>query len=290
MSKNYNVQILVDGKPVKEYTKDGKVFIESRKGTEYIVRVKNNTPKRAIAILSVDGINVITGKIATPEDTGYVVNAFTSYEVQGYRKDNDSGGRFQFTSKDTGYSKEIDGTGVNSGVIGVLFVQEKETPPKIVYRDIHHHHYEEKQPFVIGGPYNNPWDYGITWTSAGNTCGGKAGQAWGGLKSGNSMESGASGNVLRSVSLNNVATAYQCSVQAEEPAGSFDAATTWGQEFSESVIYTDFERSNVTETYNIYYTSKESLKAMGVIKENIPAVSFPQSFPGFAQPPKNWKS
>jgi hypothetical protein len=310
---NYNVQILVDGKPVKEYTKDGKTFVEAKSGTEYSVRIKNNSGRRAVAVVSIDGINTITGEVATPDSTGYVVGAYSSIEVKGYRQDNEGGGRFKFTEKESGYSKEVDGTGINSGVIGVAFVAEKQEPASIRIggtnipdpEPFDESPWHPSKPYRPSRPWRDEWPWPRIW------CGGATGSAgdptYGaattsrGTGSGQALGSG----VLRSMNFMksadpepaslmsycadvNDTQARSCSLTDEVP--SFDRATTWGSKFTESMEYVSFKRSNDTETHNIYYASRDALKAMGIIKEQPPQVAFPQSFPKFAKPPTGWKS
>jgi hypothetical protein len=300
---NYNVQILVDGKPVKEYTKDGKVFVEAKSGTEYSVRIKNNSGRRAVAVVSIDGINTITGEVATPESTGYVVGAYSSIEVKGYRQDNEGGGRFKFTEKESGYSKEVDGTGINSGVIGVAFVAEKQEPTSIriggndIPDPFEESPWHPSKPYKPYRPWRDEWPYPRIW------CGGSAVGASDNI--GTSTGAGlGSGNVLRgmatksaepqSMSLMSYCAdmggdqVRSCAATDEVPA--FDRATTWGSKFTESMEYVAFKRSNDTETHNIYYASRDALKGMGIIKDQPPQVAFPQSFPKFAKPPTGWKS
>lgn len=259
----YNVQILVDGKSVKEYNKDGKVFIEAKSGTEYSIRVKNNTGKRALAIISVDGINAITGNIATPQDSGYVINSWSSIEIKGYRKDTEGGGRFKFTEKGSGYSNEVDGTGVNSGVIGVVIIEEKEIPVIPVYYKMYD--FDKYPTPETAKPY-------VT---------------FGGYDLGNS-------SILRSCADNSVKCSDAYPFSSENVKNTvkpeFDSATTWGSAYKQEISYTDFQRSNNIEIQNIYYASQDALKAMGVIIETPPAISFPQSFQGFAKPPQNWSA
>jgi hypothetical protein len=275
MNKNsYNVHILVDGNTVKEYTKDGKTFIEAKHGSEYTIKIKNNTARRVLAVVSVDGINVVTGQVATPEDTGYVINGYGSLNLQGYRKDEEGGGRFKFTDKSSGYSKEVDGTGVNSGVIGVTIFPEKYTIHDLI-RD------SQPRPFMPS-PIK-PWDDGrIVWF-AGNTLG-DSGTPIGSALYSTSCEVKSEPSVLRSctASVNYCATA-----QAE--AQPFDSATTWGSEFKQKIDYVEFERGTESTKIDIYYATRDSLKTLGVIVDTPPAIAFPQSFPGFAKPPVNWK-
>ena len=88
MNRNsFELQILINGRPVKEYNHNNETYIEGRKGTEYTLKVKNNTYHRVLAIPAVDGINVITGKPATPDDSGYIIDGYNCVEIKGFRKD-----------------------------------------------------------------------------------------------------------------------------------------------------------------------------------------------------------
>jgi hypothetical protein len=54
----------VNGRSVKEYTHQGMSFIEARDGTNYTIKLKNNLGQRAMAVVSVDGLDVVSGKNA----------------------------------------------------------------------------------------------------------------------------------------------------------------------------------------------------------------------------------
>ncbi len=104
---NYGLELLVNGRPVKEYYKDNKSFVESRNGTEYTLRFRNNSWKRVMAILSVDGIEVLKGKAAVEADNGYIVDAFSSIEVKGYRIDDKNVAAFKFAETAQGYNVTV---------------------------------------------------------------------------------------------------------------------------------------------------------------------------------------
>ena len=70
---------------------------------------------------------------------------------------------------------------------------------------------------------------------------------------------------------------------------SFDMGSTWGQSKESKVTSSDFDRGNVFRPFDIYYASRASLVEMGVIQASKPQVSFPNSFPKYATPPKGWK-
>ena len=51
----------------------GRAHIEGKPGNEYQVVVRNRTGEEVLAVVSVDGVNVITGETADPSQSGYVL-------------------------------------------------------------------------------------------------------------------------------------------------------------------------------------------------------------------------
>src|SRR5688572_19807611 len=45
----------------------GRHYVEGRPGNEYAVRIRNCTGERLLAVLSVDGVNAVTGETASPD-------------------------------------------------------------------------------------------------------------------------------------------------------------------------------------------------------------------------------
>ena len=108
----------------------GKNIHRSQKqGSEYVIEVKNNHWKRVLAVGSVDGLNVLTGKTANEADSGYIIGAYSSEKIKGFRFSDDEWALFKFGYKFNGntyaQSKE-DGSEKNCGVIGVRFFYEKD--------------------------------------------------------------------------------------------------------------------------------------------------------------------
>jgi len=125
------VQIKVNGKPIDQYKHEGMTFIEAREGTEYIIEIKNNDNQRKLAIITVDGINVISG-LPQDQENGYVINNYSSFEIKGFRKDLDTVGAFKFCKRGLSYCNE-QGLKGNNGVIGIRLYNEKIYP--ILYRN-----------------------------------------------------------------------------------------------------------------------------------------------------------
>src|SRR6185436_11390356 len=59
---SFEVQILVDGRPLEEYAARGRTYVEALAGQEYEVRIRNPLPYRVAVALSVDGLNSIDAR------------------------------------------------------------------------------------------------------------------------------------------------------------------------------------------------------------------------------------
>jgi len=113
------------------YPKDGRRYIVGSPGHEYAVRIRNNTGERILAVTSVDGVNVVSGETASPEQSGYVLDAYGSVEISGWRKSLERTAAFYFTDLGDSYAARTGRPG-NVGVIGVAVFKEKQSP--ITYR------------------------------------------------------------------------------------------------------------------------------------------------------------
>jgi hypothetical protein len=120
-----------DGSALAVYAKDGQRYIVGTPGHEYAVRIRNCTPERILAVASVDGVNVVTGETASPDQSGYVIEPYGSVEILGWRKSLERTAAFYFTDLRDSYAART-GRPTNVGVIGVAVFKEKQAP--ITYR------------------------------------------------------------------------------------------------------------------------------------------------------------
>src|SRR4051812_12192845 len=98
------VEILVNGKPVKKFSHNGKTYIQANKGSEYSIRIKNNSWTRRMFNISVDGINVVNGEAAGNTPFGYVLSGYSTYEVKGFRTSTEEVHPFKFNDKKKSYA------------------------------------------------------------------------------------------------------------------------------------------------------------------------------------------
>ncbi len=126
--KNSLVQVdvydRVDGTALPVYAKDGRHFIVGAPGHEYAVRIRNCTSARILVVTSVDGVNVISGDTASPDQSGYVLEPWGSVEIAGWRKSMERTAAFYFTDLGDSYAART-GRPQNVGVIGVAVFQER---------------------------------------------------------------------------------------------------------------------------------------------------------------------
>lgn len=130
-----NVDLLTraDSRVLPVYEKDGRKWVLGTPGQEYAIRVCNTTGARVLAVMSVDGVNVVSGETASPSQSGYVLDAWQCAEINGWRKNLASIAAFYFTELPDSYAART-GRPDNIGVIGVAFFRERPQP--IAWRDM----------------------------------------------------------------------------------------------------------------------------------------------------------
>ena len=76
-----------EGRLLPIYFYGGHRYVVGKPGNEYAIRVRNASGERALAVMSVDGVNVISGDTASPAQSGYVLGPSESADISGWRKD-----------------------------------------------------------------------------------------------------------------------------------------------------------------------------------------------------------
>lgn len=272
------VAIPRDGRSVKirEYGRNNLTFVEGKRGQPYSVIFRNNSPNRVMAIISVDGLDVVDGKPATAESRGYIVEGYASAEIKGWRTSTSEVRQFFFDDKQGSYSAGTTGETTNCGVIAVKVFAEKAKPlpvftwtPPTVIREEHHHHY----------PRTPLWGSPVYTCSMGNS--GPVGATG---------PAGDPGETIQSFmcSTNSLAgETLKCAASVPEAAPEFNLGTGWGAAMTDCVSLTSFDKAYEMASMAVYYTNAEALTRMGIVLDKEVAVmSLPQGFGGFCQPPK----
>jgi len=116
------------GQLLPVYTADGQRYVAGRTGNEYELRIRNNTSEDILAVVSVDGVNVVTGETAAPPQSGYVISPWRSLSITGWRKSLSRVAAFYFTDHSDAYATRT-GRPDDVGVIGVAVFKRKQVPP-----------------------------------------------------------------------------------------------------------------------------------------------------------------
>jgi len=106
----------------------GRHYIAGRPGSRYAIRITNRTGERVMAVMSVDGVNIVTGQTADWGQSGYVLAPWQSYDVAGWRKSDQEVAAFEFTSLPDSYAART-GRPDDVGVIGVAIFKERVYRP-----------------------------------------------------------------------------------------------------------------------------------------------------------------
>jgi hypothetical protein len=280
---SYELNILIGGRPITEYSHEGNTFVEGRKGSEFEVEFKNKTGKQILVVPSVDGKSVFDGKPATPDSQGYVIRPYGKIRIPGWTLDNSAVAKFTFEDKDKSYSAAVtqEGEAVVSGVIGVIVFAEKQKPNHTTV--IHHHHTYPVYPSPTvypKGPHTWPYN-GPTWTTSG-------------IAASDVMNS-SSKSVFRSMSSDTATLSASATNSAtSEPSveTSFDMGAGFGQKSDFHTSTVSFDRGDILTTLVLYYDSRKNLEKRGieiVKKEQRYLNELPQPFMGMGcTPPPGW--
>ena len=113
----------------------GRLYVAGAPGAKYSLLLDNKTGERVLTVVSVDGVNVITGDTASPAQSGYVLGPWGSVAIDGWRKNMSEVAAFVFTSLPESYAARTGRPG-NVGVIGVAVFREYQPPrpPELLQR------------------------------------------------------------------------------------------------------------------------------------------------------------
>jgi hypothetical protein len=229
------------GQRIPVYRHQGRLFVPGTPGERYSVYVANRTAQRVLAVVSVDGINAVTGETAGPEQSGYVLDGWQSFEISGWRKSMNEVAAFYFTRLPDSYAARTDRPD-HVGVIGVAVFREWRPP----------------RPAAVPAP--RPLARSAEGAAAPEAESRAAGAAHGEADASAAPAEPARGPI----------------VERQEKIG-----TGHGERERSEVVHTSFRRatSHPSEILTIYYDTYASLVARGVIPSPTPIVE-PNPFPG----------
>jgi len=119
-----------DNRRLPVYRHGGSHWVAGQPGHEYRLTLRNRTGAELLAVVSVDGVNVISGQTADPSQSGYVIAPYGKLVIQGWRKSLAQTAAFYFTDLADAYAART-GRPDNVGVIGVAMFRKKHVPPPV---------------------------------------------------------------------------------------------------------------------------------------------------------------
>jgi hypothetical protein len=329
MANNVEVEIWTEGDdnklhPSRIYDHNETLYTEGVKGKRYAIKVRNRSPGRILAVVSVDGLDIHDGQDAAHDKDGFVIPAFDEYVFEGFRTSNEEVAAFRFGAQEKGYASKK-GKARNIGVIGVAIYQEHVVrQPYPIFQHHHHwHHHHQPQgiPWFTITTNNDAGPRVLTQTDQDPPHIPSMGRKGSGVRkrSVKSKRYGASlslsslgqeiedsGYTVKACSMPvahsadmetyscNVSNTYTDSAEVEEKT-SGNIATVFGEARESRVAETTFERKTETpwQILTIRYDSKANLKKLGVplvekdLEQRETADPFPASS-NFCKPPEDW--
>jgi hypothetical protein len=126
---SFDLEVLVDGRPLAEYYARGRTYIEALDGAEYELRIRNSYPERVAVALSVDGLNTIDAKHTSSWNASkWVIEPYSSITISGWQMSSERARRFYFTTERDSYAAKL-GQRANFGVISAVVFRERRRIP-----------------------------------------------------------------------------------------------------------------------------------------------------------------
>lgn len=281
----WEVEVLVDGATVPTFGHAGETYVMGRLGERYTLRVHNRSGRRIEAVVSVDGRDVIDGKPAAVGKRGYLVPAWGSVDIDGWRISNREAAAFRFSRVADSYAART-GSARDVGVIGVAIFPERYIPPPPPPRPLY---VPRPEPYGYNKGYDDYGSYGGRDADRAPSSGAGAGEA---------------------------APAPRASGPAEEAQGADEAyayrnkkadrrpglGTEYGEAVNSRVTEVEFVRASYSRpaaTLGVRYNDRDGLIAMGVDIDGPytswdethvrrTATPFPVSDRRYSTPPPGW--
>ena len=136
---NFELDVLVNGRPLAEYYARGRTYVEALEGAEYELRLRNPSPERVAVALSVDGLNTIDARHTSAWNASkWVIEPYQTITISGWQMSSERARRFYFTNERDSYGAKL-GQTANLGVISAVFFKERRRvvvpPPYPITRD-----------------------------------------------------------------------------------------------------------------------------------------------------------
>jgi hypothetical protein len=255
------VSVEIDGRESSLYPApdgSGRYYLEARAGSRYAVSLANRTGERVGVVLTVDGLNAISGERDSQTGRMYVLDPWQSTRVQGWRTSLAAVRQFTFVDEKRSYAARSGKANEKMGWIEIA-----------VYR--------ERRPYVQATP--RPWSENKRQDSSAREEQDARDQAPGAP----APEASASRDSAQAPKL-----------EAESAAGARARSypgTGWGDRAHDPVVLVSFDpEKHPSERVTLRYEYRSALVALGVLPAPAPQRDRlwqrDRAEPGFAQPPR----
>ncbi|MBK6848220.1 MAG: hypothetical protein IPG96_12025 [Proteobacteria bacterium] len=126
----YSVEVWIDGRPARTFSHRGESYVLGERGRRYTLRVQNHSGRRVEIVATVDGRDVLDGRPGSFGKRGYLLPAWGSVTIEGWRLSQQEIAAFRFSSVGESYAART-GDARQVGVIGVAFFPEAPLPPPV---------------------------------------------------------------------------------------------------------------------------------------------------------------
>jgi hypothetical protein len=137
---SFELDVIVNGRPLTEYYARGRTYVEALHGAEYELRLRNSSPDRVAVALSVDGLNTIDARHTSAWNASkWVIEPYQTITISGWQMSSERARRFYFTNERDSYGAKL-GQTANLGVISAVFFRERRrvrpiSPPYPITRE-----------------------------------------------------------------------------------------------------------------------------------------------------------
>jgi len=223
---------------------EGRYYVFGKPGNEYQIRVHNRTGGDILSVVSVDGVNAVSGETAAWHQTGYILGPQQGFDVKGWRKSLERVAAFFFTEHPNSYAART-GRPDNVGVIGVPVFRRKVEPAARI----------DQSPPRAEPAAPDAREYSSPYPAPADAAGGPA----------HAPESAAARLIAPDV---------------QHARKSPSLGTGHGRSQTSHVMYARFERATERpeEVITIHYDTYSNLVALGVIRTPRIASPFPGQF------------
>lgn len=132
------------GNPLPGVMQGSRPLVVGHHGDRYGIRVTNHSTERFEVVATVDGLDVLDGRPGSYAKRGYLVDANSSLEIEGFRRSTSEVAAFRFGSVKDSYAARTSGDR-NVGVIGVAVFRE--------YQRVYPDRFEENHRRDIADPF-----------------------------------------------------------------------------------------------------------------------------------------